>query len=75
MLYNIRKCHRLVVEEECLFTQNDAIVRTKFNATTQICCLSGVYDRYQEGLEVDCCGGKYNLTHFMKICALILHNV
>lgn len=73
MLYIYIKC-RLVVGGECVFTQNDTIDSTEFDNTTQICCSrSGVHDRYQQGQEVDCCGGKNKriYMYFTKIRALI----
>lgn len=47
------------VENECVYKKHDEIMGEKFNSTIQISCKgSGVYDKYQLGHKVECCGGK-----------------
>lgn len=47
------------VENECVDKKHDEIMGEKFNSTIQISCKgSGVYDKYQLGHKVECCGGK-----------------
>ncbi|XP_052712109.1 uncharacterized protein LOC128186346 [Crassostrea angulata] len=46
-----------VVDGECVYSKIDQITSAKINQTTQICCRrSGVHARYQEEMEIDCCG-------------------
>ncbi len=53
----------VVVDGECVYSKIDQITSAKINQTTQICCRrSGVHARYQEEMEIDCCGGKYLIS-------------
>nr|XP_034334739.1 uncharacterized protein LOC117691924 [Crassostrea gigas] len=56
------KTAAVVVDDECVYTNNSEIQYAKFNETTQICCpRSGVHDKCQKEKEVQCCGDKiYN---------------
>lgn len=52
----------VVVGNECVYSKIEKIIGATFNATTQICCpRSGMHARYQEEMEIGCCGGKYQI--------------
>lgn len=56
---NIILNNNTVVDNECVYKKHDEIMGEKFNSTIQINCKgSGVYDKYQLGHKVECCGGK-----------------
>lgn len=61
-----------VVGYECVYKKHDEIMGEKFNSTIQISCKgSGVYDKYQLGHKVECCGGKEFWLKVMICCIIV----
>lgn len=53
----------VIVDLKCVYTEKDTLSDAKFDPATQICCQkSGVHERFQQGKEMDCCGGKTYIT-------------
>lgn len=53
----------VIVDLKCVYTEKDTLSDAKFDPATQICCQkSGVHERFQQGKEMDCCGGKKYIT-------------
>ncbi|XP_052711731.1 uncharacterized protein LOC128186044 [Crassostrea angulata] len=51
---------KVVGEVQCVYTKNGEILSAPFDNNIQICCReSGVLNRFEQGQEVDCCGGKH----------------
>lgn len=49
----------LVVDCKCAYEEEYEISNARFDPETQICCQKGgVRERFRQGQEMDCCGGK-----------------
>ncbi|XP_065926590.1 uncharacterized protein [Magallana gigas] len=60
-----------VVDCKCVYEKNGKITNAVFNLATQICCpKAGVRDRFELGLEMDCCGeiAKKTMRNRTHIC-------
>ncbi|XP_078314433.1 uncharacterized protein LOC111103686 isoform X5 [Crassostrea virginica] len=55
-------CSEIAVNGTCVYGKYDGTIASEeFNETSQICTISGIYEKYNGGLEIKCCGnGTYS---------------